>query len=122
MTRRSYQRGAGMVSWLAVAVALATVLTLGLRLGPHYLDFRTIQAVMDGLPTEDVHSMDNRSLRELLRRRFRINNIRNLDMREVVSFERTKKATDITVKYEVREHLIMNVDAVLSFDESYNYQ
>ncbi len=120
--RWSHQRGASMVGWLVGAVALVSIITLLLRLGPHYLDFRTLQAVMDGLPADQVHEMDFRSVRELLQKRFLINNIRSKKVRDIVSFERTKKDTQVNISYEVREHIVFNIDAVLSFSESYSYQ
>ncbi len=122
-TRRwSQQRGAGTIGWLAGALALVSVITLTLRLGPHYLDFRTLQAVMDSLPANEVHEMDNRSVRALLQKRFLINNIRSVKVRDIVKFDRSKNSTEISIGYEVREHLLFNIDAVLTFNESYRYQ
>ncbi len=120
--RWSQQRGAGTIGWLAGALALVSIITLTLRLGPHYLDFRTLQAVMDSLPVDEVHEMDNRSVRALLQKRFLINNIRSVKARDIVKFDRSKNSTEISIGYEVREHLLFNIDAVLTFNESYRYQ
>ena len=120
--RWSQQRGAGTIGWLAGALALVSIITLTLRLGPHYLDFRTLQAVMDSLPVGEVHEMDNRSVRALLQKRFLINNIRSVKVRDIVKFDRSKNSTEISIGYEVREHLLFNIDAVLTFNESYRYQ
>jgi hypothetical protein len=120
--RWSQQRGAGTIGWLAGALALVSIITLTLRLGPHYLDFRTLQAVMDSLPADEVHEMDNRSVRALLQKRFLINNIRSVKVRDIVKFDRSKNSTEISIGYEVREHLLFNIDAVLTFNESYRYQ
>lgn len=120
--RWSQQRGAGTIGWLAGALALVSIITLTLRLGPHYLDFRTLQAVMDSLPVDEVHEMDNRSVRALLQKRFLINNIRSVKVRDIVKFDRSKNSTEISIGYEVREHLLFNIDAVLTFNESYRYQ
>ena len=120
--RWSQQRGAGTIGWLAGALALVSIITLTLRLGPHYLDFRTLQVVMDSLPEDEVHEMDNRSVRALLQKRFLINNIRSVKVRDIVKFDRSKNSTEISIGYEVREHLLFNIDAVLTFNESYRYQ
>ena len=120
--RWSQQRGAGTIGWVAGALALVSIITLTLRLGPHYLDFRTLQAVMDSLPADEVHEMDNRSVRALLQKRFLINNIRSVKVRDIVKFDRSKNSTEISIGYEVREHLLFNIDAVLTFHESYRYQ
>ena len=77
---------------------------------------------MDSLPANEVHGMDNRSVRELMQKRFLINNIRDMTVREIVTFDRSKKATQIIIEYEKREHIAFNIDVVLRFTESYNYQ
>ncbi|MCZ6642741.1 MAG: DUF4845 domain-containing protein [Gammaproteobacteria bacterium] len=120
--RWSHQRGAGTAAWLAGAIALVSIVTLTLRLGPHYIDFRTLQAIMDSLPADEVHAMDNRSVRDLLQKRFLINNIRDMRVRDIMTFDRSKKGTQIIVTYEKREHILFNIDVVLTFTESYNYQ
>ena len=115
------QRGMAMTGWLLVAIAIASVVTLGLRLGPHYLDFRTIQAVMNGLPQSELHLMATPEIRNLLEKRFKINNIRDIDLREAVTVERTKEETVLVVDYERREPLLYNVDAVLVFQEEFHF-
>ena len=120
--RWCHQRGAGTAAWLAGAIALVSIVTLTLRLGPHYIDFRTLQSIMDSLPADEVHAMDNRSVRDLLQKRFLINNIRDMSVRDIMTFDRSKKGTQIIVAYEKREHILFNIDVVLTFTESYNYQ
>ena len=120
--RWSRQCGAGIMGWLLGLVAIVVVGTLSLRLGPHYLDFRTLQSVMDSLPAGEVHEMDKNSVRELLQKRFRINSIRDMTVRDIVSIERTQRLTKVKIEYEKREYIMFNIDVVLTFDESHSYQ
>ena len=115
------QRGMTIMGWLLVAIAIAATVTVALRLGPHYLDFRTIQAVMSGLPASEVHLMTTKDIQELLKKRFKINNIRDLDLRDAVTIDRTKEETVLIVDYERREPLIYNVDAVMVFKENFRF-
>lgn len=114
--------GMSAVSLIAVVALVAGFVVLGLRLGPHYIDFQTLDSIMEGLPAGQIHEMDKGAIRELLTKRYKINNIRDLNLREVVSIERKKDTTNITIDYEIREPLVYNIDAVLSFNETYSYR
>ena len=113
--------GMSLLSLLSVVVVVGVVVILALRLGPHYIDFRTLDSVMEGLPKTQIHEMSKAQIREMLLKRYKINNIRDLKIRDVVSIERKQDETIITVAYEIREPLVYNIDAVLSFNESYRY-
>ena len=116
MTRAHGWTAMGM---LLALVGLAAGLTLALRLGPHYSEWRTMQSVFDNLT--GVHDMDPAEIRETLSKRFRINGLRDFKLREVVKIDVKKKHTTLDVAYERREHILGNVDVVLSFTESYQY-
>ena len=111
-----------MLGLVFVVMIVASAVTLALRLGPHYIDFRTIDSVMQGLPATQIHQMSKSEIREMLLKRYKINNIRDLNLREVVAIERKKDQTDIVVDYEIREPLVYNVDALLTFSETYSYR
>lgn len=115
-------QGMSAISLLAVIILVAGFVVLALRLGPHYIDFRTLNSIMEGLPAAQVHGMEKSAIRELLTKRYKINNIRDLNLREVVSIERQRDTTNISVDYEIREPLVYNIDAVLTFSETYSYR
>ncbi len=122
MMTRSKQRGISVMGGLAGVVLIAASVTTALRIGPHYIDFRTIQSIMDALPTAEVHKMDKGAIRELLRKRFRINNIRDFRVQDILSIERTKVSTVVVIDYEVRENLLFNADIVVMFEDQYEYK
>ncbi len=122
MMTRSKQRGISVMGGLAGVVLIAASVTTALRIGPHYIDFRTIQSIMEALPTAEVHEMDKGAIRELLRKRFRINNIRDFRVQDILSIERTKVSTVVVIDYEVRENLLFNADIVVMFEDQYEYK
>jgi len=119
---RSRQTGASAMVMLLGLVALVSVVTLLLKLGPHYIDWQNMQSVMGGLPEKQVHSMGKSEIRDALAKRFRINNLRDFKPRDVVTIDRSKEGTLILIDYERREHLLFNIDVVLSFSEKYQYR
>ena len=107
-----------VVLWLVVIVS---VITLSLRLGPHYIDWRTMQSVFAGLERQGVQEMSKNQIREAIAKGFRINGLRDFDQRSLVTIEVEKEHTDLLVSYERREHIVMNVDIVLTFSETFRY-
>lgn len=118
-----WQKGASAIAILIGVAILISVVTLLLRLGPHYIDWQTMKSIIEELPAQQMNTMSPDDIREALRKRFKINSLRDFDLKKIITVDRSKKAgTTLIVEYEQREHLIGNVDAVLTFREQYTYQ
>ena len=121
-TARRKQSGLTFIGWLLVLAVVASGVTLILKLGPHYIDFQTMKSVIEGLPANRVHQMSRPDIRESLEKRFKVNNIRDLKVSDVITVERLRDSTVLQLDFERREHLFLNVDVVLTFSERYEYQ
>ena len=121
MSRAHRQRGMALVQWMFLILIIGGIATAAIRTVPHYIDFYTMVSVVEALPDEQVHTMSKKNIRDSLRKRFKVNNIRDLDPAKVVAIDRKKGATELTLNYEVREHLFYNIDVVLSFNKRFNY-
>lgn len=122
MLRKSAQQGASVISILGAVALLIIVATLLMRLGPHYIEWRTMQSIVADLPSGQVHSMSKEEIRTTLRKRFRVNSLRDFDLREIITIDRAKAGTVLKIDYERREFIVANVDVVLTFSEQYQYQ
>ncbi len=111
-----------MLGVLVGLSALVAVLTLVLKLGPHYLDFQTMKSIFNALPASQVHTMSKTDIYDALKKRFKVNSLRDFDVKDIVSIERQKTGTVVSVAYERRENIVANVDAVLSFSEQYQFK
>jgi len=111
-----------MLAMVVGLSGLVAVLTLVLKLGPHYLDFQTMKSIVDALPANQVHTMSKGDIYDALKKRFKVNSLRDFDVNDIVSIERQKTGTLVTVAYERRENIVANVDAVLSFSEQYQFK
>ena len=116
------QQGLSAVGAMGALLLAVALITLGLRLGPHYFDWQTMQSVFGDLPTTEIHRMSKEKIRESLSKRFRVNSLRDFDLREIVTIERQKTETTLIVNYEIREPIVANLDAVLTFSEQYQYK
>ena len=118
----SLPRGLSAWGYLMVLLGISIVITLGLRLGPHYLNHRTVTSVVDSLKTEQVHQMEKRKIREMLTKRFKINSLYDLEPGKIIEIDRSKERTALKINYEVREHVVANADVVLVFNEEYQFR
>ena len=116
------QGGASMLPTLVGLSVLVAGLTLVLKLGPHYIDFQTMKSIFNALPSSQVHTMSKGDIYDSLKKRFKVNSLRDFDVKDIVAIERQKTGTTVTVAYERRENIVANVDAVLSFSEQYQYK
>ena len=115
------QRGLSIYGWLAVLVIAAGVMISLLRLGPHYIDYNIVIGIMDRLPADQVHEMSREKIREHFQKQFRIENFR-IPLKDIMTIERGGGQTVLDLNYEVREHMVYNIDVVLTFSEKRTYQ
>ena len=115
------QRGMALVQWMLLVLIVGGTATVAIRTIPHYIDFYTMVSVVEALPKNQVHVMSKQKIRDSLRKRFKINNIRDVDLAKVVGIERKRGETALTLDYEVREHLFYNIDLIMSFSKRFDY-
>lgn len=119
---RSNQQGLAAPGWLALFFVVAAVIMFSLKTVPHYIDYQTIVTIVEALSNQkSVHEMSNSEIREAIKKRFNINNIRNLDPKHVVAIERGKGMTSLEVSYERRENVIGNIDIVMVFKRTFEF-
>jgi hypothetical protein len=114
-------RGAGVISVVLIAGALMAGITLTLKLGPHYIDWRTMDSVFEGLHRQPIQDMSPSAIREAVAKGFRVNGLRDFDLRKILTITEGKDGTTLAVAYEQREHIMFNVDVVLTFAGTYKY-
>ncbi len=116
------QRGMSKWGWLFVAVLVVSFMTAALRLGPHYIDFRLLQSVLERLPADDVHQeMSRADISEFMRKQMRVENFQT-PVKDIMKIQRDREKTVVNIDYEVREHLFYNVDVVLVFSDQRTFQ
>ncbi len=118
---KSKQGGASFLSWILIAAMVSALGLIAARLAPAYVDYRTIVTLIESLPADKVHTMSKAEIKDALGKRFLINNIRDLNVNDVVNIDHKRDHTVVSLKYEVREPLIYNISVVVSFDRSFDY-
>jgi len=88
---------------------------VAIKLGPAYMQFATVKSVMNGIQTDPA--LAGKSPREIMStvfKRFDINGIKGMNEKDF-KFEPAGPQRVLTVAYEVREHVVANVDVVMAF-------
>ncbi len=115
---RRRQTGA-LGGWIIAILIFGGGMTLAARLGPLYMDHNTMSGLLDKMGDEaGMGIKSNGELKNIIKQRFKLNNIRDFPIDEHIAFERTGKGTEIVMDYEVRIPLMGNLDLIASFDKS----
>ena len=114
----SRQRGISSAGVLLIAVLLGLFFTVGLKVGPLYVDHNLITGLcQDLIDNGEANSMTVTEVRDRISSTLRINNVTDFDLNSIRLRKENGEAI-ITVAYEKRVPLIANLDIVATFDES----
>ena len=114
----SRQRGISSAGVLLIAALLGLFFTVGLKVGPLYVDHNLITGLCQGLiDNGEANSMTVTEVRDRISSTLRINNVTDFDLNSIRMRKENGEAI-ITVAYEKRVPLIANLDILATFDES----
>lgn len=114
----SRQRGISSAGVLLIAVLLGLFFTVGLKVGPLYVDHNLITGLcQDLIDNGEANGMTVNEVRDRISSTLRINNVTDIDLNSIHMRKENGEAI-ITVAYEKRVPLIANLDIVATFDES----
>ncbi|MBI2790864.1 MAG: DUF4845 domain-containing protein [Gammaproteobacteria bacterium] len=115
-TKKS-MRGVTVINMLVVAIVIVFAVVIAINLIPPYLhNFAVKDAIEELAKNPDAKNMTKAKIKDLLSRKLQVNYIKDVSPDALV-LEKKDGKTILTLKYEVRVHLIGNIDAVLMFNE-----
>ncbi len=110
----SRQRGMTLIGFLFVLAAALFVAYIAMKLVPIYLNHYSVVSSMKSLAAEPgAANMSEARLRDLLSRKFSTSYVKHVTARDIEVVRST--GVQIVAEYEVREDLIGNLDAVITF-------
>jgi hypothetical protein len=111
------QRGS-MGGILVILLALASVVSVGSRVIPLYLDHNTMGTIMEKMSLENGLALQSEgNIRDTMRKRLKMNNIRDFDLKEHLKIDRSKLGTELVLDYEVRIELVSNLSLIAAFNK-----
>lgn len=116
MQARNKQQGIALAPLLVGLVVLVVFATSTIKMGPYYLDYVNVKAMLNDMTEEpDLQGESVTSIKTTLGRRLNINQISYLSPDDF-DVQRQDELINIYIEYEIQEHLFFNIDVVLSFD------
>lgn len=113
------QRGMTFSNFLLVAILLAFVAVLGMKIIPAYVEDRTIRSILDAIAHDpDMQNAQPNDIYASWEKRALINNITIIDPSTIVVQKTPGSTMVLSVKYNVKIGLVGNASLLLEFDTS----
>ena len=112
------QRGSSMLGMISGIALLAISLSVGLKVGPLYLDNNALNTAISSAAKNNFDDMTKSEIREQLSKTFRVNNV-SANPRDF-EIEQAPSHTEITYVHEERATLFDNVEVVITFTNHYS--
>ncbi len=111
------QQGMTGLGWLIVLALIGFFALLILRLAPMYLDDFRAGAALESLKEEPlITEKTPTEIFKLMQNRFDIDDIDDIDLHKALSIDKSGGVLKLELKYEIRKHVVGNIDVVGSFD------
>lgn len=114
------QKGLSILSWLVVLAVVAFFASTAFKVIPHYFDYMSMEKIITSIETE--RAADIRSVGDFyahVSKGMQVNNLRDLNLQEVLKVTLENNEFRAHLKYEKREPLIENLDLVVNFDKEF---
>jgi hypothetical protein len=119
MKLRLQQTGATLWSMISISVLVIFFALLLIKLIPPYLSDMKVRAALDSIERQAKgSSMSNAQIMISLEKRFDIDSITHVNLREDVVIEREGRMKIVRIAYEAQIPLVFNISALLEFDHS----
>ena len=110
------QHGVSKFGLLMLLVLITGFFTVGLKLGPLYVDHNLITGVCEELiDNGEAANMTINDVRQRVSNSLRINNVAGFDLNDI-RMRKENGVPIITIAYERRLELVANLDIVAKFD------
>ncbi len=116
---KNNQQGMTAIGWLIVLGLIAFFALIILRMAPIYLESFKVKSALESLKQEPhITRKDKMEIMKLMENRFMIDDVDDVNLRKDMTVSKDNGVLTVSVKYEVRKHLVGNVDVVANFNPS----
>lgn len=110
-------RGVTLIGILFIAMIVIFVVVIGMNIIPTYTQHLEVKDILDSLAKDPAtNQMNKAKVKDLFERRLQVNSIRNIKG-ENLDVEKKDGKTIMTLNYEVRTHLMGNMDVIIKFND-----
>ena len=111
------QQGITAIGMLLMLIVGGFLALLVLKLGPIYLENYKVKTVLANVESQrDLAALPTAKIRDAVSQRLYINEVRRLSDKDI-KIKRVGGVIEVKIDYEVREKILANVEALVSFQE-----
>ncbi len=111
------QQGITVIGMLLMLIVGGFLALLVLKLGPIYLENYKVKTVLANVESQrDLAALPTAKIRDAVSQRLYINEVRRLSDKDI-KIKRVGGVIEVKIDYEVREKILANVEALVSFQE-----
>jgi hypothetical protein len=119
MQSKSRQRGMTFWGLLFVLGVIAVVMFLIFKLFPVYMgDFKVKSALDSIAKNPDIATMGKADIVNSLQRRFDVDDISDVDLKQNLTIEPRGKGRAVRIRYDAVVPMVANISALIEFDHS----
>jgi hypothetical protein len=116
MKAKSSQRGLSIISVLLIAIVVIVIGLMAIRLFPVYYDSYVISSIFSEVG-EKAQGKSAAEIRSTIERRFEVNEIEKIPVRDVKITSAHDGASDVSLHYERRVPFIGNLGIIATFNK-----
>lgn len=117
---KAKQTGGSLLTVLIFLIILGFSLNFVVRIASIHWDDRILVSILEDLPEGFTGEPNEKMVLKLLRNRLDMNRLRGISLDQLV-INKQKGKVNLTWEYERRDHVIWNVDILLTFNHEYSY-
>ena len=111
------QQGITAIGMLLMLIVGGFLALLVLKLGPIYLENYKVKTVLANVESQrDLAALPTAKIRDTVSQRLYINEVRRLSEKDI-KIKRVGQVIEVKIDYEVREKILANVEALVTFQE-----
>ena len=115
---KNKQLGASSLSILFMIFCVAALVTVGVKIGPLYMNNMSIDQAIESASSRNFHNMSKDEIRETLGKTFRVNGV-SVDPRDI-KIEKNQNSTVLSYFHEERVNIHANVDVIVTFTNTFD--
>jgi hypothetical protein len=109
------QSGMTAIGWLLVLILIGFAALITLRLVPVYVEYMKVSAAMESVRKQpDVTRQPEKEIREMLQKRFDVEDVRSITARQV-DIKHDTNGWRLSMEYTRQEPFVANIDLLVKF-------
>lgn len=117
---RKFQHGASYSTFLLGVIVASMILKIVVAIWPAYWDDHIIDKQIQSVLDDNASALTSDKFVSAMNERLSMNNIYDLKIEDIAKVSNDGGQLHVAKHYEVRRHLLLNIDLVLSFEKNFD--